>query len=180
MSWSECKHIEKGDAVWGFVLVGLNLKHMELYNLLAGIWPLPVVLLFWEGLRSIKGLLITLTQDAGGVKVREGKWLFVICLFSYGTKRYHDTRLSASEQNRNRNDVPACCQLRSFEVVVFAFFSIKSLISYSHNCQIWFAVLSSLSLFIKCPRKASGEQRRGRYCFVLWVGLCVPDEGMWF
>lgn len=114
VSWSECNGIEKGDALWGFVWVGLNLKHMERHNLLAGIWPLPVVLLFREGLRGIKGLLITLTQDAGGVKVREGKWQCVICLFSYGTKWYHDTRLSASEQNRNRTDVPASCRLWPF------------------------------------------------------------------
>lgn len=32
---------------------------------------------------------------------------------------------------------------------------------------------SRLSLSIKFPR-------RGRYCVVLWVGVCAPDEGMWF
>lgn len=64
--------VRSGDLFW----LRLNLKHMERHNFLAGsclprnyAWPLPVVLLFREGLRGIRGLLITLTQDAS-----RGSW----------------------------------------------------------------------------------------------------------
>lgn len=64
--------VRSGDLFW----LRLNLKHMERHNFLAGLclprnyaWPLPVVLLFTEGLRGIRGLLITLTQDAS-----RGSW----------------------------------------------------------------------------------------------------------